>query len=115
MNYCQCDSPYLMRNEGKSVHCGVCEKVFDYQAWLVRPQNPTHENILLHHEWTLGPQTPDPRRVQCEAVALKIYEQIHHINSEAALCGQVQGCVEAYQAEWCILVADIIQKELEWK
>lgn len=58
---------------------------------------------------------PDPRRVQCEAVALKIYEQIHHINSEAALCGQVHGCVEAYQAEWCILVADIIQKELEWK
>lgn len=33
---CQCNSPYLMRSDGKSVHCGVCEKVFDYQAWLVR-------------------------------------------------------------------------------
>ena len=59
-------------------------------------------------------QTPDPRRVQCEAVALKIYEQLDRINSEANYCGQVQQSGAAVEAEWCILVADIIQRELEW-
>lgn len=74
-------------------------------------QTPEEITLLVNQSTT----TPDYRRIQCEAIALKIYEQLDRINSEAQYAGQVQQIEEAVTGEWCIQVANIIQKELEWK